>query len=48
MTPQYDNDKYTNLELGGKAECPWIDGSINDSMCKDCGSILLPKRTWIC
>lgn len=45
--PQYDNDKCTNLELGGKAyrSCPWIgDGSINDSMCKDCGSILLPKN----
>ena len=45
--PQYDNEKCTNLELGGKAyrSCPWIgDGSINDSMCKDCGSILLPKN----
>ena len=47
--PQYDNDKCTNLELGGKAyrSCPWIgDGSINDSMCKDCGSILLPKNDY--
>ena len=35
--------------LGGKAyrNCPWIgDGSINDSMCKDCGSVLLPKNEY--
>ena len=38
-----------NQMLGGKAyrNCPWIgDGSINDSMCKDCGSVLLPKNEY--
>ena len=33
--------------IGGKAyrNCPWIgEGSINDSMCKGCGSVLLPKN----
>ncbi len=47
--PQYDNDKCSNQMLGGKAyrNCPWIgDGSINDSMCKDCGSVLLPKNQY--
>ena len=47
--PQYDNEKCSNQMLGGKAyrNCPWIgDGSINDSMCKDCGSVLLPKNAY--
>lgn len=47
--PQYDNEKCTNQMIGGKAyrSCPWIgDGSINDSMCKDCGSILMPKNDY--
>ena len=47
--PQYDNEKCSNQMLGGKAyrNCPWIgDGSINDSMCKDCGSVLLPKNEY--
>ena len=47
--PQYDNEKCTNQMIGGKAyrSCPWIgDGSINDSMCKDCGSILMPKNEY--
>ena len=45
--PQYDNEKCSNEIIGGKAyrNCPWIgEGSINDSMCKDCGSVLLPKN----
>lgn len=45
--PQYDNKKCSNEIIGGKAyrNCPWIgEGSINDSMCKDCGSVLLPKN----
>ena len=47
--PQYDNERCSNQMLGGKAyrNCPWIgDGSINDSMCKDCGSVLLPKNQY--
>jgi len=45
--PQYDNEKCSNEMIGGKAyrNCPWIgEGSINDSMCKGCGSVLLPKN----
>ena len=47
--PQYDNERCSNQILAGKAyrNCPWIgDGSINDSMCKDCGSVLLPKNQY--
>ena len=47
--PQYDNEKCSNQMLEGKAyrNCPWIgDGSINDAMCKDCGSVLLPKNKY--
>ena len=35
--------------IGGKAyrNCPWIgEGSINDSMCNGCGSVLLPKNNY--
>ena len=45
--PQYDNEKCTDEMIGGKGyrNCPWIgEGSINDSMCKGCGSVLLPKN----
>ena len=44
--PQYDNERCSNQILAGKAYryCPWIgDGSINDSMCIDCGSVLFHK-----
>ena len=47
--PQYDNEKCSNQMMAGKAyrNCPWIgDGSINDAMCKDCGSVLLPKNQY--
>ena len=47
--PNYDNEKCSNQIIEGKAyrNCPWLgDGSINDSMCKDCGSVLLPKNKY--
>ena len=49
LAPQYDNDRCSNEIFKNKAyrNCPWVsDGSIDDSACKDCGSILIPKNKY--
>jgi len=49
LAPQYDSDRCSNEIFKGKAyrNCPWVsDGSIDDTACKDCGSILIPKNKY--
>tara|TARA_B100001063_G_C16761792_1_gene556342 strand:- start:17 stop:1651 length:1635 start_codon:yes stop_codon:yes gene_type:complete len=49
LAPQYDNDMCANEIFMGKSyrSCPWVtDGRIDNSACKDCGSILIPKNRY--
>lgn len=49
LAPQYDNDLCSNEIFMEKKyrNCPWVsDGSIDDSACSSCGSILIPKNKY--
>ena len=49
LAPQYDNDLCSNEIFMDKKyrNCPWVsDGSIDDSACNSCGSILIPKNRY--
>ena len=46
--PHYDNKDCANEIIDGKEyrNCPWVKDGTNDSDCKNCGAILMPKNEY--